>query len=128
MQRPVSATAALKQLSPSKTAGTRYGGAVQRINQVRDDSPYRARSNSVKRKIDDGPSYASVVNKGNNKVMVWDEKVIEDMSVEISKVNSLCDKVGETILALEIDKKITDLFTDINAAVRGTVLLMCRRK
>jgi hypothetical protein len=119
MQRPVSATAALKQLSPSKTAGTRYGGAVQRVNQVRDDSPYRARSNSVKRKIDDGPSYASVVSKGNNKVMVWDEKVIEDMSVEISKVKSLSDKVGETILALEIDKKITDLFTDINAAVRG---------
>jgi hypothetical protein len=58
MQRPLSATAALRALSPHKTIGTSY--YVNRLNSVRDESPQRPRANSVKRKADRAVSYAEI--------------------------------------------------------------------
>jgi hypothetical protein len=121
MQRPLLATAALKQLSPRKLQGTRYysNPPPLRVQQVRDESPYRQRTNSFKRKQDDVSTYAAITSNGNNKAITIDNGMAEELAIEVSKVNSLCDKVGTTLSKLEIDSTILSVFYDLKNAVSG---------
>jgi hypothetical protein len=59
----------------------------------------RGRSNSVKRKLSEGNSYAAVT-AGNDRVnnmeplnVDYDEYWITDANIRIAKVESLCDKI-----------------------------------
>jgi hypothetical protein len=43
----------------------------------------------------------------------------EELAIEVSKVNSLCDKVGTTLSKLEIDSTILSVFYDLKNTVSG---------
>jgi hypothetical protein len=46
---------------------------------------------------------------------------MEEISIEISKVSSLCDKIGETAGKYQTDRPLLDMLHNINAAIRGVV-------
>jgi hypothetical protein len=90
------------------------------LQQVRDLSPYHPRSNSVKRKQDDTISYPTITSNRQSALPIQlDEKTIEQVSVDISKVNSLVDKVGDTLATLQIDRTILGVFYDLKNAIQG---------
>jgi hypothetical protein len=43
----------------------------------------------------------------------------EELAIEVSKVNSLCEKVGTTFSKLEIDSTILSVFYNLKNAVSG---------
>jgi hypothetical protein len=120
MLRPLSATAALKQLSPRKTIGTSY--YVSRLASFREDSPHRPRANSVKRKADEAASYARIVGKVQNQPVLNEEqkKKLDGVSLELGKMSSLCEKVGATVDKIwDENPVIAGVFRDINTVLMG---------
>jgi hypothetical protein len=107
------ASAALCQLSPRKTYGSNF--LALRNYPGRELSPMRPRAGSVKRKPDDTISYASAASSGTHR-QISPEK-IETLSVNISTVSSLCDKV-DTALSTAETGQLKDILTDLSAAVR----------
>jgi hypothetical protein len=93
-----------------------------RVNQLRDESPYRPRSGSIKRKAEDQHSYANVLTGRQTQVPTLDSsKTNEELEIEISKTSSIIDKVDTTLAGLEIDRNILMVFHDIKDALRGIV-------
>jgi hypothetical protein len=146
--KPVLATAALRQLSPRKTIGTPYYNgsrannmyhAIRDPSPVQSDSGFRNRTNSVKRKNSDGqgPSYASVVTPAvqvNDSDPVFDDETMEHLNLEITKVNSLCDKVKEDIVEVNIPPGMLSIVTDLSVAismvakVQAAIVKKCNEK
>jgi hypothetical protein len=125
MHRPILATTALRQLSPRKTIGTGYNYTSKfPLSFGRDDSQTRQRTNSFKRKPEEGRSYAdaaisNTVQSREQEQNLESSSKLEEMSVEVSKVSSVCDKVSTALEPLEIDSKLKEVLLDINQAVRG---------
>jgi hypothetical protein len=129
--KPILATAALRQLSPRKTIGTPYYNGSRANNMyhaicnpspVQSESGFRNRTNLVKRKNSDcqGPSYASVVTLAVQVIdndPVFDEETVEHLNVEITKVNSLCDKVKDDIVEVNIPPGLLSIVTDLSNAI-----------
>jgi hypothetical protein len=80
----------------------------------------RNRSGSLKRKPDDAMSYASVANGGFGAVTgntgLLPEK-IEELTVNISKVTSLCDKIDGSLDSAD-DGPVKTVLQDISNAIR----------
>jgi hypothetical protein len=130
MQRPILASTVLRQLSPRKFIGNPPSSfqTSKTVHHLRDESPYRPRSGSIKRKQSDQASYANVLTgqtiqviQAPRQVSKETVKTNEEIEVEISKVSSICDKVGTTLASLEIDRNILGVFYDLNNAMRGIV-------
>jgi hypothetical protein len=125
MHRPILATTALRQLSPRKTIGTGYNYTSKfPLSFGRDDSLTRQRANSFKRKSEEGRSYAeaavsNLVQGREQEQNLESTSKLEEMSVEVSKVSSICDKVSSALEPLEIDSKLKEVLLDLNQAVRG---------
>jgi hypothetical protein len=132
------ASAALRQLSPRKMVGTPLSSfhTSKVVNHLREDSPHRPCAGSIKRKQSEMFSYAKVASNQSSQVPVQKsqefEKTTEEVEIEISKVSSICDKVGTTLAGLEIDRNILGVFYDLHNAIRGIVrtqeLLLKERK
>jgi hypothetical protein len=127
MHRPILASAVLRQLSPRKMIGAPISSfhTNKAVNQIREDSPHRPRSGSVERKQGESSSYASVASslsaQAPNQTNEATEKINEEIELEITKVSSVCDKVGSTLAGLEIDRNILGVFYNLNNAIRGIV-------
>jgi hypothetical protein len=80
-------------------------------------SPFRQRSGSVKRKSDESASYASAAGAGIRPTPVFSAEKVENITVEIAKVTTLCDKVDTTLSGAE-ENPLKNIFMDINAAIR----------
>jgi hypothetical protein len=117
--RPMLATAAIRQLSPRKMFG-KTSFPVLRNPSFRDESPMRQRSGSVKRKPDDTFSYAAAVSTGNsgavNGFHISAEK-LEQMSVDISTVNSICDKIDNNVNKIE-DPEVATIMGYVSEALK----------
>jgi hypothetical protein len=89
-----------------------------RHNSVRKASPYCQRAGSVKRKPDDGNSYAAVVTARILPAAASkNPERIEQLNVGIAKVTSLCDKIETAINSVENDP-VKMILIDINAAIK----------
>jgi hypothetical protein len=99
----------------------------------------RPRSNSVKRKEPEGPSFSQVAAglNGARWVSVTDsvpvsetgavsEDVVTEITTEITKVTSVCDTVADNIDTLEVDPAVLAVFTGILKALRGVTDEQCR--
>jgi hypothetical protein len=119
MLRPISASAVLRQCSPRKIIGSAYHNHG-RLNSVRDDSPHRLRSNSIKRKSDESMSYAGVATKGLVPVRNDEEtrKKLDGISLEIGKVGSLCEKMSDGIAKVD-NPVLAEVLTDMKNAIQG---------
>jgi hypothetical protein len=121
----MSASAALKQQTPRKNFGN------PRISSFRDESPapdFRSRTNSVKRKEPEGPTFAAIVSgpgagaggsvaaKQSFGIQVED---LSDITLEIAKVSSLVDKAGTEVNDKVKDPAIVSVFSAICDAMRG---------
>jgi hypothetical protein len=82
-------------------------------------SPARPGAGSIKRKPDDDSSYAAIaapsirIQPAN---FLQPEK-IEKLTVDIAKVTSLCDKIGDAIAIIPEDP-VRAILMDINAAIK----------
>jgi hypothetical protein len=110
--RPILASGALRQQSPRKTYGSNF--PALKNYSARELSPMRPRTRSVKRKPDEAFSYASVASTRAVR-QICPEKV-ETLTVNISTVTSLCDKV-DTALAAE-SGPLKEILSDLSAAMR----------
>jgi hypothetical protein len=120
MLRPKSASAVLRQLSPRKTIGTSYYNN-SRTNSFRDESPFKARVNSVKRKPDEAVSYAEMTGRGF-KPNIDDEnerKKLDEVSLELGKVGSLCEKMSGDIGKIEDNPLMAGILNDMSKAIHG---------
>jgi hypothetical protein len=120
MHKPLLVSSVLRQVSPRKTIGTSFCH-VNMFDHLRDASPGpvpRTRVNSVKRKAADGPTYADKV---ASNVTVASEQLCkkEKLQIEISKVNSICDKVADEIRGDGIDPKMVIIFSFLCDAIRS---------
>jgi hypothetical protein len=128
--RPLLASAYLKQLSPRKMYGSSFlSVSTYKNTQQRDSSPAlsnnseyeaRSRSNSVKRKHYDGPSYASILTNTVSSAPptpVISNEVVEKVTTEVTKVKSLCEKVSSELGKIEIQPEIACLINDLCEAV-----------
>jgi hypothetical protein len=120
MPLPMSASAALKMLSPRKNFGN------LRLLSVRDDSPgpdFRSRSNSIKRKEPDGISFASVVtgNAGRaaKTVCAFQVDDLSDITLEVAKVSSLVETASTEVNDKITDPVVVSVFSAICDAMRG---------
>jgi hypothetical protein len=129
MPVPMSASAALKQLSPRKNFGN------PRIMSVRDESPapdFRSRTNSVKRKEPEGPTFAAIVSgpgagyggsatggMPTNQGIGIRVEDLSDITLEIAKVSSLIDTAGNEVNDKVKDPAIVSVFSAICDAMRG---------
>jgi hypothetical protein len=115
--RPMLASAALRQLSPRKMLG-KSSFPPHRIPSYRDESPMRNRSGSVKRKSDEGFSYAHVANRAvasNNGILSAGN--LEELNFNISSVSSLCDKIDGSLSTAD-DGPVKTVLQDISNAIR----------
>jgi hypothetical protein len=74
----------------------------------------RQRSGSVKRKPDDAVSYANVTSGSARQI---NPEKLENISVNISKVNSICDKVDSALISAD-ESPLKDILSDLCAAVK----------
>jgi hypothetical protein len=118
---PILSAAILKPASPRK----QFLPAVNNQHRLsaREDSPSRPRANSFKRKIDSDFSYADVAGKQQQCHELSEQRKIklEEIAVDISKVSSLCDKVGETAGKYQTERPLLEIIHAINDALRGIV-------
>jgi hypothetical protein len=80
----------------------------------------RQRSGSVKRKSDDAFSYAAIASTGNTNSSVGFQisaEKIEQMSVDISTVNSLCDKIDNSVSKVE-DPEVSAILGHVSEALK----------
>jgi hypothetical protein len=113
MPVPLTASAALKMISPRKNFGAaaapnynRYT-ALQREASPAPDDTGRPRSDSVKRKHPEGPSFADIAAKNVPIINTYDvddtDAVIDDLTLDVVKVRSLLDKA-----AADANELVTD--------------------
>jgi hypothetical protein len=128
MPLPFSASSLIKQMSPRR-AGYPSFSAVNRFAFLsREDSPGpvdRGRTNSFKRKNQEGSSYAEITggsrdpqqpgtdSEANN--AVW----IGEVSTEIAKVESICDKFVSEASQPNIDPNLIPIFGLLSEAMKG---------
>jgi hypothetical protein len=76
----------------------------------------------VKRKHD-GSSYAEAVASNTQQYTVSEaqREKMEEISIEISKVSSLCDKIGETAGKYQTERPLLEMLHNINEVIRGLV-------
>ena len=126
MRVPISASALLKQLSPRKHTGNQFF-SNNRFQHLRDNSPAphngndksRSRSQSQKRKNTDEVSYASVAGTGlAASVAICPPPAVEEATIAIAKVNSLCDKIASDISATTSDPAVISVFNDVCEALK----------
>jgi hypothetical protein len=79
----------------------------------------RPRAGSVKRKIDDSVSYASVAtaNLNNQRPVLIDKEKVDKMTVDIAKVTSLCEKI-DTALESAPEDPLKTVLMDISMAIK----------
>jgi hypothetical protein len=133
MPLPMSASAALKLLSPRKNFGTAASQVQNRFTALaRDASPApepgaRPRSDSVKRKEPEGPSFAAIAAKNNSGTSSGnsaiyannDDEIIADLTLDVVKVRSLLDKAGAEINDLVKDPGTVTVLSTMCEAMRG---------
>ena len=126
MRVPISASALLKQISPRNNTGNQFF-SNNRYQHLRGNSPSpydgndknRSRSQSVKRKNADEVSYASVPGASLAPVNpICPTSVVEEATVDIAKVNSLCDKIASEISVTTSDPAVISVFGDLCEAIR----------
>jgi hypothetical protein len=132
--RPILATAALRQLSPRKTIGTAFCSNM--FASLRDVSPapsvssendFRPRAQSVKRKNDDsqGLTYAMVSSGAGSGSDPADAIQIpsgfdtEKVTVEITKVKSLCSIVTDDLRKVDIPPEVACVLNNLCEAISG---------
>jgi len=123
MRKPLSASDALRQVSPRKLLGNSLNN--NRFNFLREPSPapsspgkFRDRSVSVKRKSNEGNSYADVAAAGTSSSS--QTAFYEDISETIAKVSSLCEKTETALRSLGAEPEIIQVLQDLSDAVRFT--------
>jgi hypothetical protein len=118
MRKPISVFDVLRQDSPRKSFVSNRFSAL-----ARDPSPapeqFRNRTNSVKRKEPEGPSFAAVASGGISAPEPINDGLATELSTEIATVNSVCDKVAKDIEKTEADPAVIAVFNGILEAVRG---------
>ena len=124
---PISASNAIRQFSPRKTAGTAFF-TQNRYSSFRADSPAdsnrsestnRGRSMSTKRKSDDALSYAAVTGGGPAQyAQAVDSSLLEKIQTEIAKVSNMCDKVTHDFSKSEADPALFIPFNGICEALK----------
>jgi len=129
---PISATNAIRQFSPRKTAGTpfftqnRFGAfgafrASSPADSTRSESTNRGRSVSVstKRKNDDSPSYAAIAGGGSPYYgQAVDSSLLEKIQTDIAKVSNMCDKVTHDFSKSGVDSALFIPFNGICEALK----------
>jgi hypothetical protein len=139
MPKPLSASALLKQQSPRNTQGSgsapgsnfNFNSGVNRLaviqNDQSDNGNGRPRSNSVKRKNPEGPSFANVVAKNAHNVGPNNDGNCEiDVGTEIAKANSFVDKIAEEISLRELDPVLVGLFSYLCDAIRSVTAVQAK--
>ena len=128
MRVPISASSALKQLSPRRNLGNSFF-SNNRYNYLKEtDAPSsptgnrdRSRSQSVKRKNPEGNSYASIASNGLScpqPAFFPSDNLLEAAEVGVAKVKSICDKVISDLSATTVDPVIITALSDICEAIR----------
>ena len=129
MRVPISASALLKQMSPRKNVGKQFF-SNNRFQHLREHSPAthngngrdhsRSRSQSQKRKNSEEVSYASITGAGLTATASapFPSSMVEESTVAIAKVNSLCDKIATDISTTTSDPSVITVFTDLCEALR----------
>ena len=128
MRVPISASSALKQLSPRRNLGNSFF-SNNRYNYLKEtDAPSsptgnrdRSRSQSVKRKNPEGNSYASIASNGLSRpqpAFFPSDNLLEAAEVGVAKVKSICDKVISDLSATTVDPVIITALSDICEAIR----------
>ena len=125
MRVPISATAALKQLSPRRAAGKNL--FFNRFDSLRSNSPSladkvrdRSRSQSTKRKTPEVVSYAQMVGSNAASQLITSPNLIEEATVRITKVKSLCEKIVTDISESCMDPALIAVFGSICEAIKLT--------
>ena len=122
MRKPLSASDALRQISPRKLLGNSLN--TNRFNFLREPSPtpfspkVRDRSLSVKRKTSDQPSYAEAA--ASRSATTFSAAFMEDISENLAKVTSLCEKADTALRTQGAEPEILQVLQDICDAVRFT--------
>jgi hypothetical protein len=135
--KPFSATAVLRQVSPRQTL---YANRFACLSNSRDPSPspsvgseseFRQRAQSTKRKHDENstPSYATVTGSFDSvsgtgvsssapvQAPALSEAEVEKVTIDITKVKSICSKVSEDLTKVEIPPEIACIFNHLCEAV-----------
>jgi hypothetical protein len=124
MPLPTPTGTVIKQISPRKAAGASLNLA-NRFAPLRDSSPAsengRGRSNSVKRKAQEGASYAEMAGGNTNSSVPaqQDEAAITVLNTEIATVHSLCDKMVNDVSNANIDPGLIPIFGTMADAMKG---------
>jgi hypothetical protein len=124
MPLPTSTGSIIKQVSPRKAAGNPLN-LKNRYAPLRDESPApengRGRSNSVKRKAQEGASYAEMAG-GTTYYEVpvqQGETAITTLNTEIATVHSLCDKMVADVSNANVDPVLIPIFGTMSEAMKG---------
>jgi hypothetical protein len=128
--RPFLATTVLQQLSPRKTLGTSFFTPnpytllrePSPAPSVASDADFRSRAGSLKRKSDHDViiSYANITAKklpSSGPVIQIQDPIVDKVNVEVVKVNSLMDKVGNELGKVEIQPEVACILNDLREAV-----------
>jgi hypothetical protein len=142
MPKPMRVSDVLRQQTPRKNAySNRFaplsdgGIPAPKAMMALEPASQRPRSNSVKRKEPEGPSFSQIVVGATCSVsdvnslphsVTISEGLVTDITTEITKVTSVCDKVADNIDALEADPAVLAVFTSILTALRGVTDVQCR--
>ena len=123
--KPIQPSELLRQISP-RNFGKSGNFPNSKFGFLRDDSPggspvkrtVRDRSVSQKRKMDTDLSYAEAVSGDCSPGEDPDVVVIEAVSINIAKVNSLCDKICGDISSQVCDPTLISILGDMCGAIK----------
>jgi hypothetical protein len=128
MPLPFSASSLIKQMSPRRAGQPSFSTVNRFAFLSREDSPGpvdRGRTNSFKRKSQEGSSYAEITggsrdphttgadSEANN--AAW----VGDVTTEIAKVESICDKFVSEASQPNIDPNLIPIFGLLSEAMKG---------
>ena len=122
--RPISASDALRQVSPRKLIGSTFN-TVNRFSFLRDISPApplgtRGRSVSNKRKNSSELSYAAATSKSIDPPTISPDSGTVLLQENLAKVRSLCDTIEKDLGDLQCDPAILLVLGKLCEAVRLT--------
>ena len=118
--RPITASEALKVISPRKFLGNTLN-VSNRFSQLRNHSPAdssRHRSVSTKRKVSYESSYAAAAARNLEESM--DSEVSSMTGINLAKVSSLCDKLSSGIETSGCEPNLQVILMDIAEAIKLT--------
>ena len=118
--RPITASEALKVISPRKFLGNTLN-LSNRFSQLRNHSPAdssRHRSVSTKRKVSYESSYAAAAARNLEESM--DSEVSSMTGINLAKVSSLCDKLSSGIETSGCEPNLQVILMDIAEAIKLT--------